>query len=98
MPYPVPPPAAPRQQGSLRLFPPIVEFHGIEESTLYVLEIVIQNVSDTVRTIRFLAPETDAFTLNYVPATAVAPGLSITAARVCLDASLRRSTDPTRPF
>ena len=68
-------------QPELRVFPPVVEFHGIEEGTLYVLTISIQNVASGVRRIRFLPPQSDAFTLNHEPTVAIASGLEVRADR-----------------
>ena len=50
---------------ALRCFPSVVEFQGIEEGTLYVLTLSIQNVAAGVRRIRFIPPTSGAFTLNH---------------------------------
>ena len=64
---------------ALRCFPSVVEFQGIEEGTLYVLTLSIQNVAAGVRRIRFIPPTSGAFTLNHCPSVAVASGLEVRA-------------------
>ena len=64
---------------ALRCFPSVVEFNGIEEGTLYVLTLSIQNVAAGVRRIRFVPPASGAFTLNHSPSVAVASGLEVRA-------------------
>ena len=54
----------------LRVFPPVVEFHGIEVGTLYVMTLTVQNTGNTVRRVRFQAPRTSAFRIKQQPARA----------------------------
>ena len=63
----------------MRVFPPVVEFHGIEVGTLYVITLTIQNTSSTVRRVRFQPPKSKAFTLRNEPKGGLAPGLDVTA-------------------
>ena len=51
----------------MRVFPPAVEFHGIEVGTMYFLTISIQNTGNTVRRVRFRPPSTAQFSLTYEP-------------------------------
>ena len=51
----------------MRVFPPVVEFHGVEVGTLYVITITIQNTSACVRRVRFKPPCSKAFTLKNEP-------------------------------
>ena len=62
----------------LRVFPPVVEFHGIETGTLYVMTLTVQNTGNTVRRVRFQAPRTSAFRIKQQPAPGLAPGLDTT--------------------
>jgi len=62
----------------LRVFPPVVEFHGIEVGTLYVMTLTVQNTGNTVRRVRFQAPRTSAFRIKQSPAPGLAPGLDTT--------------------
>jgi hypothetical protein len=62
----------------LRVFPPVVEFHGIETGTLYVMTLTVQNTGNTVRRVRFQAPKTSAFRIKQQPAPGLAPGLDTT--------------------
>lgn len=62
----------------LRVFPPVVEFHGIEVGTLYVMTLTVQNTGNTVRRVRFQAPRTSAFRIKSNPAPGLAPGLDTT--------------------
>eukprot|EP00946_MAST-07B_sp_MAST-7B-sp1_P003688 g3688.t1 len=62
----------------LRVFPPVVEFHGIEVGTLYVMTLTVQNTGNTVRRVRFQAPRTSAFRIKQQPAPGLAPGLDTT--------------------
>ena len=62
----------------LRVFPPVVEFHGIEVGTLYVMTLTVQNTGNTVRRVRFQAPRTSAFRIKQNPAPGLAPGLDTT--------------------
>ena len=62
----------------LRVFPPVVEFHGIEVGTLYVMTLTVQNTGNTVRRVRFQAPRTSAFRIKQKPAPGLAPGLDTT--------------------
>ena len=63
----------------MRVFPPAVEFHGIEVGTMYFLTISIQNTGSTVRRVRFRPPSTAQFSLTYEPGGSVAPGMDTTA-------------------
>ena len=54
----------PGESPVMRVFPPVVEFHGVEVGTLYVITITIQNTSNTVIRVRFIPPKTRAFTLK----------------------------------
>ena len=65
----------PGESPVMRVFPPVVEFHGVEVGTLYVITITIQNTSNTVRRVRFIPPKTRAFTLRNEPKGGLAPGL-----------------------
>ena len=59
------------------LNPPEVTFKGIEPNVLYVFRLEVQNATKESRRIRFAPPKTNAFTVNYEPAGAIAPGLVI---------------------
>ena len=67
-----PPPA---KKSRLRVFPPAVEFYGVEFGPLYVITVSVQNADTKVRRVRIRAPETNYFRLSYFPDVAVAPGL-----------------------
>ena len=69
----------PGESPVMRVFPPVVEFHGVEVGTLYVITITIQNTSNTVRRVRFIPPKTRAFTLRNEPKGGLAPGLDVSA-------------------
>ena len=69
----------PGDSSVMRVFPPVVEFHGVEVGTLYVITITIQNTSNSVRRVRFQPPKSKAFTLRNEPKGGLAPGLDVTA-------------------
>ena len=77
----------PGESPVMRVFPPVVEFHGVEVGTLYVITITIQNTSNTVRRVRFIPPKTQ-FTLRNEPKGGLAPGLDVSAD---IDFLLKRS-------
>ena len=74
-----PTPPAPNIGGSrsIRVYPPEVEFAGIEEGVLYVLTISVQNISKDARRFRIVPPATQHFVLNHVPSGSIASGLDI---------------------
>jgi len=74
-----PAPRAMKQNANISVFPPVVEFQGIEPGVLYVLTISIQNVSSRVRRIRIKPPKTENFVLNHIPTGNVAAGMDIKA-------------------
>lgn len=67
---------APETKGNalLRVYPPAVEFVGVEFGPLYVLTVSVQNADSKVRRVRIQAPSSPFFRLSYFPDTAVAPG------------------------
>ena len=75
-PSPPPPPAT---SSNIRVYPPEVEFHGIEQGDLYVLTISIQNISPKARRFQVIPPSTRHFVLNYAPVASIASGLDIKA-------------------
>merc|ERR1712196_479150 len=68
-----------KTSSNIRIYPPSVEFEGIEPGILYVLTISIQNITHAVRRMRIIPPATPHFVLNYVPTGSIAPGLDIKA-------------------
>ena len=73
------PPPPPVTSSNIRVYPPEVEFQGIEQGVLYVLTISIQNISPQARRFQVIPPSTRHFVLNYAPVAAIASGLDIKA-------------------
>ena len=72
--------AAPSMQtGDIRVYPPAVEFQGIEAGTLYCIVLCIQNASQISRRIRIIPPANPAFRVKFNPGKAVAPGIDVRA-------------------
>ena len=67
------------QTGAIRVYPPSVEFHGVEAGTLYCIVICIQNASQISRRVRVIPPSNPAFRVKFNPSTAVAPGIDVRA-------------------
>lgn len=67
----------PNTRSPLSVNPPEVVFKGIEPNVLYVFRLEVQNISKESRRIRLAPPKTSAFTVNYEPAGAIAPGLVV---------------------
>jgi len=67
------------QSGSIRVYPPAVEFKGIEAGTLYCIVLCIQNASQISRRIRIIPPKNPAFRVKFNPSRAVAPGIDVRA-------------------
>lgn len=63
----------------LRVYPPVVEFHGVEVGTVYSIVVSLQNSGQRSRRLKLVAPESSAFTLNWTPVGTVAPGLDVKA-------------------
>jgi hypothetical protein len=62
-----------------RVYPPVVDFHGIEPGILYVLTLSIQNSSQIAQRMQIVRPKTANFVLNHIPSASLAPGLDIKA-------------------
>jgi hypothetical protein len=60
---------------TLQLFPPTVEFVGVDFGPLFVISVTIKNHGKKVRRIRIKKPETSFFRVSYLPSMAIAPGL-----------------------
>jgi hypothetical protein len=67
----------------LRIDPPEVTFDKVEVGVRYVMNISVRNITKSAQRIRFSAPKTSAFSINYIPAGAVAPGLDVVAEIEC---------------
>ncbi len=59
----------------LYILPNKLHFNNIAKDTRYVMAISVRNNTNTAQRIRFQAPKTKRFTINYIPAGNVAPGL-----------------------
>lgn len=59
----------------IRVYPPALDFVGVEFGPLYVMTVSVQNTDSKVRRIRIKPPTSKFFRLAYFPNTAVAPGL-----------------------
>lgn len=64
---------------AISAFPPVVEFHGVEINTIYRIDVSIQNNDSKSRRIRIIPPKSQQFRCEFQPATAIAPGLDLTA-------------------
>ncbi|CAM9727980.1 unnamed protein product, partial [Discosporangium mesarthrocarpum] len=58
---------------------PQVEFEDVRPGLLFVLTFSVQNKSAETRRIRLVPPSTPMFSLNYEPASGIAPGLDVRA-------------------
>lgn len=67
------------QTGAIRVYPPAVEFRGVEPGTLYCIVICIQNASQFSRRIRLEQPANASFRVNFSPGGRVAPGIDVRA-------------------
>eukprot|EP00941_MAST-03F_sp_MAST-3F-sp1_P000816 g816.t1 len=70
----------PKQFGvspNMRVYPPALDFIGVEFGPLYVMTLSVQNTDSKVRRVRIIPPKTNFFRVAYFPNTAVAPGLDV---------------------
>ena len=63
----------------LRVFPPSVQFDDVEVGVLYVMTLIVQNTHNASQRIRFIPPQSEAFSLSYIGSEIVAPGLEVRA-------------------
>lgn len=67
----------------LRIEPSEVIFDHVEAGVRYVMNISVRNITKSAQRIRFSSPKTAVFSINYIPAGAVAPGLDVVAEIEC---------------
>lgn len=67
----------------MRIEPSKVCFEAVEPGVRYVMNISVVNKTKAAQRIRFLPPKTGNFSINYIPAGAVAPGLDVRAEVEC---------------
>lgn len=63
--------------------PSLVKFETIEIGIRYVQNISVRNLTKAAQRIRFIAPKSPYFSLNYIPSGAIAPGLDVIAEVEC---------------
>ena len=68
----------------LRVEPLALNFEHIHPGTLYVMSFSVQNATRTSHRIRIEAPKTGVFSLSYIPAGNVAPGMDTRAEIECM--------------
>ena len=59
------------------VFPPVVEFHGIEPDTLYCITLSVRNRRPVSQRVRIVPPRTNVFTAIFNPDKPLAPGLDV---------------------
>jgi hypothetical protein len=67
----------------LMVQPSIVKFETIDIGIRYVQNISVRNLTKGAQRIRFIAPKSPYFSLNYIPSGAIAPGLDVIAEVEC---------------
>lgn len=62
----------------LRLFPPAVNFHGIEANTVYTAEVTVRNADSRIHTVKMIKPTTKKFFLvaDAFKSVKLAPGMT----------------------
>jgi len=62
----------------LRLFPPAVNFHGIEANTVYTSEVTVRNADSRIHTVKMIKPTTKKFFLvaDAFKSVKLAPGMT----------------------
>jgi hypothetical protein len=63
--------------------PSIIRYESVEIGVRYVQNISVRNTTKSAQRIRFIAPKSAYFSLNYIPSGAIAPGLDVIAEVEC---------------
>lgn len=71
--------AAAAASNIVRVYPPVVEFQGVQTKAVYAMTLSIQNVDAVARRIRVTPPATGAFQVRFAPQGPVAPGMDVKA-------------------
>jgi hypothetical protein len=73
----------PSKDSPFLIQPSIIRYESVEVGIRYVQNISVRNTTKSAQRIRFIAPKSPYFSLNYIPSGAIAPGLDVIAEVEC---------------